>query len=570
MEDFEKNNFHNNDAANAPTDTTMPNNDSVSGDIPIADEPQQTEPIAAQPSEPQPARVDEPRTAEPAVEPQQNATNEQQNTQNGFTNGFPPFERPQQPQQPNAAQQTQQPVDNNTRSFTPPTYRPTQPPYNHPQYNQYGGTQYGGAQNPQYAPQPGVNGAQNPFSQPPKQRNSKTGLKVFCVILAVAVLLSVGVGVGYIAGGNRDLRNDNSQNNFGTPGGTVVIEQGTVPTKDGVEKDADGKYTAEGVAEIVSDSVVNIIVYNDSGSGSAIASGVIMNDDGYILSNDHIYSDIANAKFAITLNNGKCYEATYVAGDSRSDLCVLKMKDAKDLTPAVFADSSQLKTGDDVVAIGSPYGLTGTVTKGIVSAPSRRISFSSTVNGNKANYSMRVIQTDTPLNSGNSGGALVNMYGQVVGISSSKIVLSGYEGLCFAIPANDAIKTAKSLIEHKKVVGRARLGITYTEITAAKALVNKLPTGLMIQSVDIDSDLYNSGLKQGDIITELNGTTITAAEVALDIIDDSTAGDSMSLKVYVASTGKYKTLTAKMLEDKSVSSYTTQEQQTTTSSFPIW
>ena len=569
MEDFEKNNFHNNDAANAPTDTTMPNNDSVSGDIPIADEPQQTEPIAAQPSEPQPARVDEPRTAEPVVEPQQNATNEQQNTQNGFTNGFPPFER-QQPQQPNAAQQPQQPVDNNTRSFTPPTYRPTQPPYNHPQYNQYGGTQYGGAQNPQYAPQPGVNGAQNPFSQPPKQRNSKTGLKVFCVILAVAVLLSVGVGVGYIAGGNRDLRNDNSQNNFGTPGGTVVIEQGTVPTKDGVEKDADGKYTAEGVAEIVSDSVVNIIVYNDSGSGSAIASGVIMNDDGYILSNDHIYSDIANAKFAITLNNGKCYEATYVAGDSRSDLCVLKMKDAKDLTPAVFADSSQLKTGDDVVAIGSPYGLTGTVTKGIVSAPSRRISFSSTVNGNKANYSMRVIQTDTPLNSGNSGGALVNMYGQVVGISSSKIVLSGYEGLCFAIPANDAIKTAKSLIEHKKVVGRARLGITYTEITAAKALVNKLPTGLMIQSVDIDSDLYNSGLKQGDIITELNGTTITAAEVALDIIDDSTAGDSMSLQVYVASTGKYKTLTAKMLEDKSVSSYTTQEQQTTTSSFPIW
>lgn len=563
MEDFEKNNFHNDDeAANVPTDTTMPNNDSANGDMPIADEPVGD----VQPTEPQTARADEPQPTEPSV------TNEQPNAQNGFTNGFPPLDRPQQPQQPNAAQpqnpHPQQPVDNNTRSFTPPTYRPTQPTY-----NQYGGAQYG-AQNPQYAPQSngmnGANGVQNPFAQPPKQRNSKAGLKVFCVILAVAVLLSVGVGVGYIAGGNRDLRNDNSQNDFGAQGGTVVIEQGTVPTKDGVEKGADGKYTAEGVAEIVSDSVVNIIVYNDSGSGSAIASGVIMNDDGYILSNDHIYSETPNPKFAITLNNGKCYEATYVAGDSRSDLCVLKMKDAKDLTPAVFADSSQLKTGDDVVAIGSPYGLTGTVTKGIVSAPSRRISFSSTVNGNKANYSMRVIQTDTPLNSGNSGGALVNMYGQVVGISSSKIVLSGYEGLCFAIPANDAIKTAKSLIENKKVVGRARLGITYTEITAAKALVNKLPTGLMIQSVDIDSDLYNSGLKQGDIITEINGTTITAADVALDIIDDSTAGDSMTLKVYVASSGKYKTLTAKMLEDKSVSSYTTQEQQTTTSSFPIW
>ena len=546
MEDFEKNNINNDSADKAPIDTTMPQGDAH---WQAADEAAS----GAQHATP----------TEPMQNERQTAANDTANSQNGFTNGFPPFEQPNvQPQN------AQQPTDNDTRSFTPPTYRPTPPPtYNH----------FSGVQNTQYTAQTNgvngansVNGAQNPFSQPPKQRNSKTGLKVFSVILAVAVLLSVGVGVGYIAGGNRDLRNDNSQNNFGTSGGTVVIEQGTVPTKDGVEKGADGKYTAEGVAQIVSDSVVNINVYNDSGTGTVIASGVIIDKEGYILSNDHIYSEIPKAKFAITLNNGKCYEAEYVAGDSRSDLCVLKMKDAKDLKPAVFADSTQLKTGDDVVAIGSPYGLTGTVTKGIVSAPSRRISFSNTVNGVKANYSMRVIQTDTAINSGNSGGALVNMYGQVVGISSSKIVLSGYEGLCFAISANDAIKTAKSLIENKKVVGRARLGITYSEITAAKALVNKLPSGLMIQSVDIDSDLYNSGLKKGDIITEINGTTITSADVALDIIDDSAAGDNMTLKVYVASTGKYKTVSAKMLEDKSVSSYTTQEQQTTTSSFPIW
>ena len=546
MEDFEKNNINNDSDGKAPTDITQPqdNTRNIAADEPIG---------GAQPSAPSAPLQNEPQA------------NDTADSQSGFTNGFPPFE-PQQPNvQPNNAQPTSPSANNDTRSFTPPTYRPTPPPT----YNQFGG-----AQNTQYTAQTNganaVNGAQNAFSQPPRQKNSKTGLKVFCAILAVAVLLSVGVGVGYIAGGNRDLRNDNSQNNFGTSGGTVVIEQGTVPTKDGVEKDADGKYTAEGVAQIVSDSVVNITVYNDSSTGSAIASGVIIDKEGYILSNDHIYSDIPKAKFAITLNNGKCYEAEYVAGDSRSDLCVLKMKGAKDLTPAVFADSKQLKTGDDVVAIGSPYGLTGTVTKGIVSAPSRRISFSNTVNGVKANYSMRVIQTDTAINSGNSGGALVNMYGQVVGISSSKIVLSGYEGLCFAIPANDAIKTAKSLIENKKVVGRARLGITYSEVSAAKALVNKLPSGLMIQSVDIDSDLYNSGIKQGDIITEINGTAITSADVALDIIDDSAAGDNMTLKVYIASTGKYNTVSAKMLEDKSVSSYTTQEQQTTTSSFPIW
>lgn len=554
MEEFE-NNINNGKAANTPIDTTAPQTELADFGQINTDEPVG----GAMPNEPQPAEVDEQHTAEPVGAQSTPPTN----GQGGFTNGFPPFERQQNTAQPNV-----QPTDN-TRSFTPPTYQPTPP-----QYNGYGAY---GAQNQQYNAYTtgmsgtyGTNGAQNPFAQPPKARNSKRGLKVFCVILAVAVLLSVGAGVGYIAGGNRDLRNDNSQNKFAASGGTVVIEQGTVPTKDGVEKGADGKYTAEGVAEIVSDSVVNIIVYNDSNSSSAIASGVIMNEDGYVLSNDHIYSDIPNAKFAITLNNGECYEATYVAGDSRSDLCVLKMKGAKNLTPAVFADSSQLKTGDDVVAIGSPYGLTGTVTKGIVSAPSRRISFSATVNGSTAKYSMRVIQTDTPLNSGNSGGALVNMYGQVVGISSSKIVLSGYEGLCFAIPANDAIKTAKSLIENKKVVGRARLGITYTEITAAQSLVNDLPTGLMLQSIDIDSDLYNSGLKQGDIINEINGTTITSADVALDIIDDSTAGDSMTLKVYIASTGKYKTVNAKMLEDTSVSSYSTQEQQTTVSSLPNW
>lgn len=469
----------------------------------------------------------------------------------------------------------------NTRSFDPVRPNAAQgAQYNNPQYQnpQYGNPQYGNPQPKAYQNYYAQQAPQGNYNQAPRQnyapqkptKSGKKGFKVFCVILAVAVLLSMGVTIGYIAGGNTDLRYDNSQNDLGSNDDSVVIQQGTVPSKDGVTADKDGKYSADGVSKLVSDSVVNITVYSDDSNNSAIASGVIMDKSGYIISNDHIYSEIPNAKFVITLNDGTSYKATYVAGDSRSDLCVLKMSGAKNLTPATFADSSKIETGDDVIAIGSPYGLKGTVTKGIISAPSRRISFSNTINGQTVNYSMRVIQTDTALNSGNSGGALVNMYGQVIGISSSKIVVSGYEGLCFAIPSNDAIKTAKSLIANKKVVGRARLGITYSEITAAAALVNDMPSGLYIQSIDIDSSLYSSGLKKGDIITEINGTKITSADVALDIIDDSKAGDKMTVKVYIASTKSYKTLTANMLEDASTSSYSTQSEQQTTQKYTLW
>lgn len=419
---------------------------------------------------------------------------------------------------------------------------------------------------------------QNVFEQQPtpvKTTNSggkKTGFKVFCVLVAIAVLFSVGIGVGYFAADNNDLKSDNSQNDFNKPGGTVVIEQGTVPTQEGIKPDSNGKYTPEQVASLVSKSVVNITVYSENSSSTAIASGVILDKSGYIISNDHIYSEIPLAKFIITMNDGNSYSAEYVAGDSRSDLCVLKFTEMpQNLTPATFADSTKLKSGMDVIAIGSPSGFSDSVTKGIISSPSRRISRQAQSLGTTtSSYSMRVIQTDTPLNSGNSGGALVNMYGQVVGISSSKMVVSGYEGLCFAIPSNDALKYCKSLIENKKVVGRAKLGITYNEISSSTAKINNYPSGLYIGSVDIESDLYNMGLTKGDIITEINGKKITSADVALDIVDDSKAGDTVQLKVYKTDSKKTVSMSVSLLEDKSVSSYSTKIEQPSTEISPLW
>ena len=276
----------------------------------------------------------------------------------------------------------------------------------------------------------------------------------------------------------------------------------------------------------------------------------------------NIISEIANAKFVVTLSNDISYPATFVAGDQKSDIAVIKIEGASDLTPASFGKSDEVKAGDKVIAIGTPNGFSNSVTAGIVSAANRRIRNVSTNSGSStqttSTYTMRVIQTDASLNHGNSGGALVNMKGQVVGINSSKIVLDSYEGICFAIPSNDAVKVAKSLIENKKVVGRARLGISYTEVTTAKSIINDMPSGLYIQSIDSDSDLYNRGASVGDIITEIDGKTITTADVALDVIADKSAGDSITLKIYSKSTGAYNTYTVKLLEDQSVSSYTTE------------
>ncbi|MBQ2676550.1 MAG: trypsin-like peptidase domain-containing protein [Clostridia bacterium] len=406
-----------------------------------------------------------------------------------------------------------------------------------------------------------------PAAKQEDHRSSKKGLRVFCLLLAAVVLISGACTVGYLAGKNFDLNNlpdpstpDNTQgNNVLTPDKIELVE-GKIPTADSIKPDANGKYTADQVAKLVSPSVVSINVYSEDSEGTSVASGVILDKNGYVLSNDHIYSEIPNAKFVVTLSDGRSYKAVYVAGDQKSDLCVIKMIDAKNLSPASFGDSDKIASGEDVIAIGSPHGFSNTVTKGIISTPARRISFTGSDN---YSFSMKVIQTDTAINFGSSGGALVNMYGQVVGINSSKIVLDAYEGICFAIPSNTAKTISKELVENKKVVGRARLGITYNEIDNVTALVNDIPSGLRLQGISIDSELNNSGLQNNDIITEIDGKKITTADIALDIIDSKKAGEKITLKVYIARTGTYRTVTTTLLQDNSVSSYTTKVEKTT-------
>lgn len=423
-------------------------------------------------------------------------------------------------------------------------------------------------QNGQYPPPPpnfnnGDGYNPPPFNQvppTPPQKNSNRGFKIFCGVLAIIVALTLGTGIGYVLNDGGNITNPLSEVESDIP--DVEFIEDKVPTAEGIQADENGEYSEAEVSQLVSPSVVTIYTYNETDGKGSVSSGVIIDKNGYVITNDHIYSEIANAKFVVTLSNDISYPATFVAGDQKSDIAVIKIEGASDLTPASFGKSDEVKAGDKVIAIGTPNGFSNSVTAGIVSAANRRIRNVSTNSGSStqttSTYTMRVIQTDASLNHGNSGGALVNMKGQVVGINSSKIVLDSYEGICFAIPSNDAVKVAKSLIENKKVVGRARLGISYTEVTTAKSIINDMPSGLYIQSIDSDSDLYNRGASVGDIITEIDGKTITTADVALDVIADKPAGDSITLKIYSKSTGAYNTYTVKLLEDQSVSSYTTE------------
>lgn len=257
-------------------------------------------------------------------------------------------------------------------------------------------------------------------------------------------------------------------------------------------------------------------------------------------------------KFKIYTYDGKEYDAEYVAGDVISDLAVLKVKSAK-LEPAVFGNSDDLFHGEHVVAIGRPSDATdaSSITGGIISAVSRRVQTTS-------NYSSRLIQTDSAINPGSSGGALVNMYGQVIGVTSSKLASVEYDAVGYAIPTVTMKRIAEELISEGKVVSRAKLGITYTAIDSVTAEINSYDyVGLYVASVTEDSDLYGK-VNEGDVITHINGTAVTSDDVVLDIIEQSSAGDKISVTV-VTESGQTKELEAVLKANTGESSYNASE-----------
>ena len=372
----------------------------------------------------------------------------------------------------------------------------------------------------------------------PKIEEEKTenkGLKIFCVILALIILLSGTCFFGYNLGKNS--------NNSGFFKDTNLIL---------ISKPNTEQSTLEQIYNTYAEGVVGILVYNTKGQMGE-ASGVVYTEDGYIITNDHIYSSVPSAKFKIFDNNGNEYDAVYVAGDTRSDLAVLKITDKVKLKPVVFGNSEETLFGEKVCAIGYPngYSAKATITSGIVSVPKVRQSITTS-------YSCNFIQTDTPINPGNSGGALFNMYGQVIGITSSKIASTSYEGIGYAIPSVTVQKIIESLIINGRVTSRARLGISYTFYNSAMAQISNLSShGLLIAEVSIDSDL-NGRLDKNDVITHVNGIKITDDAIILDVIEQAKPGDKITLTV-ITTDGKEINLEAKLLADEGSSSYTDRE-----------
>jgi serine protease Do len=270
---------------------------------------------------------------------------------------------------------------------------------------------------------------------------------------------------------------------------------------------------------------------------AALGSGVIVTDNGYILTNYHVVKGAEEIK--VVLSDKREFKGKIVGTDQRTDLAVIKIK-AKDLPEAKMGDSSRLKTGDIVLAVGTPFGLNSTFTMGIVSAVGRS-------NVGIADFE-DFIQTDAAINPGNSGGALVNTNGEVVGINTAIFSTSGgYMGVGFAIPSNMAKSVMDSIIKHGKVI-RGWLGVSIQDLTPdiAKSLGIKQQTGALVADVVKDSPAEKAGLKRGDVIVSLDGKPVEDSTSLRNMVSAAAPGKSVEFKII--RDGREQSVTATLAE----------------------
>lgn len=357
-----------------------------------------------------------------------------------------------------------------------------------------------------------------------KQKKSKKGLWITVISICCVGAISLSVGLGFA--GSKIIKNyldNNGSNNSGESGLSI---QSKPNSKE--ETLAEGKLTTVQIAEKVTPSVVGIVIYQKGFNFQELGqgSGIIMSEDGYILTNSHVVGDGAADGIKVVLSDGKEFEAKLIGADAKTDIAVIKVE-AQNLPNATFGNSDDIKVGERVVAIGNPTGLqlAGSVTEGIISGVNRNIS------GNGSAYSLPTIQTDAAINPGNSGGALVNEYGQVIGINSAKLASAEIEGLGFAIPTTLAKPIIDDLMTNGYVANRVKIGITFQVIDDVLARINNIPKGLYVVSVDPSVDAAKKGIEKGDIIAEINGEKIEKAEQVTEILKNKKPGDSITLKV---------------------------------------
>lgn len=334
-----------------------------------------------------------------------------------------------------------------------------------------------------------------------------------------------------LGNGNTTLKDNNSNIDYNNVNLNLVSLSSISDT---------GVYVAQKVLpSIVGINVeysVNSIFSRNSSTATAEGSGVIISDDGYILTNNHVidssssssYYEVGDAnKITVYLyNDDTPYEAKIIGTDAQTDLAVIKI-DKTGLTAAELGDSDTVQVGEWCMSIGNPLGMRSTVCQGSISALNREITDS---DGKTYN----VLQTDAAINEGNSGGALVNSKGQVIGINTLKASGEGVEGLGFAIPINDTKEIYSDLIQYNKVK-RPYIGITGSDITEDTVKANPtfdLKVGAYVRGVDDYSPAEKAGIKIGDIIIEADGQTVESMDDLNKIKNNHQIGDKMTLKIY--------------------------------------
>ena len=504
MDDFNMNNKtplnssdQNNEQPAAETRNTAPQNEQP------AQAPQSEQPMQ-QPQTEQPAQA--PQSEQPMPQPQA-----EQPAQ------APQSEQPMQ--QPQAEQPAQAPQSEQPQAEEPRT--PFQTPVQHPEFRQ--------------AQQQTGFGEVPPMSQKPhtpKNKKHSRGLALgLCGVAAACLLFAGGAVVGNMAfGGNA---NSDSGASASTSDSAPTLQINSKPESDS-SNSSDNYDTADGMAgediyKKVNPSVVSVISTTSEGTGSG--SGVIMSKDGYIITNNHVVDGAQSV--SVQLSDGTSLDAEIIGTDEQTDLAVIKVTPTSDLTAAEFGDSDELEPGEYAYAIGSPGGVqfANTITGGRISAINRDLTVNDRV--------MTLIQTDASINNGNSGGALINKYGQVVGITSAKLSGNAFgsatvEGMGFAIPINTAKDIVDELIQNGYVSGRPSIGITGQNVESADGKVS----GVQVYSIDSRAKAASEGLQVGDVITAVDGTPTPDMDKVNELKQDKKAGDKLTLSVYRISTGK--------------------------------
>jgi len=367
---------------------------------------------------------------------------------------------------------------------------------------------------------------------PPRVRGARS--RAVSLLGASALLLGGGTVGGFVGAGLADASSSST-----TAASTTVVRD----SSSGAGTAAPASLptgTVQSAARTVSPSVVTIAVQGQpdpatGSSGAGTGSGVVIRSNGYILTNNHVVESAAKGgSVSVSFADGRTAKANIVGRDPASDLAVIKVSGVTGLNAATFADSDQLGIGQTVIALGSPLGLDGTVTEGIVSALHRPVRTGASTAADPQSTVLDAVQTDAAINPGNSGGALVDLAGRVVGINSAIATLgagslpgqstqSGNIGVGFAIPANTAVDVADQLI----ATGTARHAYIGVSVTDARSGI--LSRGATLQSVVPGGPAADAGLRQGDVVTGVGDRRITDADALVAAIRSHRAGDQVQL-----------------------------------------